>query len=347
MLKVAIIGGSGYTGLELLRVLRRHGQVQVVAVTSRKEAGLSVESLFPSLTGLFSGLNFEEPDITSIAKRSELVFTAVPHEAAMAVVPDLLQAGLKVIDLSADFRIHDQAVYEAWYSAHKAPQYLAAAVYGLPELYARQISNARLTANPGCYPTSAILPLAPLLKQRMIQHHGIIVDSKSGTSGAGRSPSMTTLFCEVNEGFCAYKVGQHRHTPEIEQELSIAAGAQVTINFTPHLLPVSRGILTTIYADLTDQNTSTEDILAALRGFYADKPFVRILPKGTFPNVLRVRGSNYCDIGCKVDIRTRRLILISAIDNLVKGASGQAIQNMNLMCGFPETEGLLQAPLYP
>lgn len=347
MLRVAIIGGSGYTGLELLRLLRRHGQVQVVAVTSRKEAGLSVESLFPSLTDLFPGLHFEEPDITSIAKRADLAFTAVPHEAAMAVVPDLLQAGLKVIDLSADFRIHDQSVYEAWYAPHKAPQYLTTAVYGLPELYANQIRNAKLIANPGCYPTSAILPLVPLLKEKLIQHQGIIVDSKSGTSGAGRSPSITTLFCEVNEGFCAYKVGQHRHTPEMEQELSIAAGTQVTINFTPHLLPVSRGILTTIYANLTDQNASTEDILAVLRDFYSDKPFIRILPKHTFPNVLRVRGSNYCDIGCKVDARTNKLILISAIDNLVKGASGQAIQNMNLMSGFSETEGLLQAPLYP
>lgn len=347
MLRVAIIGGSGYTGLELLRLLRRHERVQVVAVTSRKEAGLPVESLFPSLTGLFPNLTFEEPHTPSIAKRADLVFTAVPHEAAMAVVPELLSAGLKVIDLSADFRIHDQSVYEAWYSVHKSPQYLAEAVYGLPELYAQQIIDARLTANPGCYPTSTILPLVPLLKKKLIQHHGIIVDSKSGTSGAGRSPSLTTLFCEVNEGFCAYKVGQHRHTPEMEQELSVAAGAQVTINFTPHLLPVSRGILTTIYTDLTDRNVSTEDILTTLKDFYADKPFIRILPKGTFPNVLRLRGSNYCDIGCKVDTRTGKLILISAIDNLVKGASGQAIQNMNLMAGFQETEGLLQAPLYP
>jgi len=347
MLRVAIIGGSGYTGLELLRILRGHSQVEVVAVTSRKEAGMLVENLFPSLAGFFPGLTFETPEIAFLAKRVDMVFTAVPHEAAMAVVPDLLQAGLKVIDLSADFRIHDQSVYEAWYAQHKAPQYLASAVYGLPELYAEAIKAARLVANPGCYPTSTILPLVPLLRQKLISHQGIIVDSKSGTSGAGRSPSMTTLFCEVNEGFCAYKVGQHRHTPEIEQELSLAAGAQVTINFTPHLLPISRGILTTIYADLMDSKTSTEDILAVLQDFYRNSPFVRILPQGTFPNVLRTRGSNYCDIGCKVDMRTGKLILLSAIDNLVKGASGQAVQNMNLMAGLAETEGLLQVPLYP
>lgn len=308
---------------------------------------MPLEGLFPSLTGMFQELTFEEPHIESIVKRADLVFTAVPHEAAMAVVPDLLEAGLKVVDLSADFRIHDQKTYEMWYSPHKAPQYLASAVYGLPELYASQISAARLVANPGCYPTSAILPLVPLLKQKIIHPEGIIIDSKSGTSGAGRSPSLTTLFCEVNEGFCAYKIAQHRHTPEIEQELSIAAGKQITVNFTPHLLPISRGILTTIYADLTNKDTSTDEILSVLTDFYAGKPFVRILPKGVFPNVLRVRGSNYCDIGCKVDMRTGKLILISAIDNLVKGASGQAIQNMNLMAGLPETTGLNQAPLYP
>ncbi len=344
--RVAIVGASGYTGVELLRILKLHPAVEVTVVTSRQNSGTCVEELFPSLHG-YSHLKFTVPDIEAICRQADVVFTAVPHQTAMAVVPGFLEAGLKVIDLSADFRIRDQAVYEKWYQEHSAPQLLREAVYGLPELYGEQVTSARLVANPGCYPTSTILPLAPLLKSGMVKPENIIVDSKSGTSGAGRGAAVATLFCEVNEGFKAYKVGDHRHTPEIEQELSAAAGTGIIINFTPHLVPMNRGILSTIYCRLSDPGATTENVRQVLEEFYANAPFARILSEGSFPNVSSVRGSNYCDIGLKVDRRTGTLILVSAIDNLVKGASGQAVQNMNLMCGFAETLALEAAAVFP
>ncbi len=345
MIRVAIIGGSGYTGVELLRIFKNHPKIEVVAVTSRQYEGKPVSEVFPSLHG-YDDLLFSVPDVDSISQDADIVFTAVPHQAAMQVVPDFLEKGCKVIDLSADFRLRDKDTYEAWYQPHSCPDLLNTAVYGLCEIYRKEIVSADLVANPGCYPTSTILPLYPLLKNGFVSGSNIIVDSKSGTSGAGRSPSSATLYCEVNEGFKAYKVGEHRHTPEIEQELSCAAGKDVVINFTPHLVPMSRGILTTTYAML-EKEVSTGDILNFLGEFYKESPFVRILPEGSFPNVSHVRGSNYCDIGARVDKRTNRLILVSAIDNLVKGASGQAVQNMNLMTGLEEDTGLLTVPLYP
>ena len=344
--KIAIVGASGYTGVELLRILKLHPGVDVTVVTSRQYEGTRVEDLFPSLHG-YETLRFSAPDVDMICNNADLVFTAVPHQTAMAVVPQFIEAGLKVVDLSADFRIRSREVYEAWYQEHSAPELLGQAVYGLPELYRSRITSSRLAANPGCYPTSSILPLVPLLKKGMVRPEGIIIDSKSGTSGAGRGTSVATLFCEVNEGFKAYKVGEHRHTPEIEQELSSAAETRIKINFTPHLVPMNRGILSTIYCNLADPGTSTSDIINTLTQFYKDAPFVRVLPEGVFPNVSSVRGSNYCDIGVKVDARTGRLILVSVIDNLVKGASGQAVQNMNLMCGFEETLALEAAAVYP
>lgn len=346
MLRIAIIGGSGYTGVELLRLLKGHPEVNVVAVTSRKLAGKPVSEVFPSLYGLYGGLKFTEPDTRRLAKDTDIVFTAVPHKAAMAIAPELLEAGLKVIDLSADFRLHDQKIYEAWYEPHSAPGLLSQAVYGLSEIYRAEIEAARLVANPGCYPTSALLPLVPLLRAGLVSPDDIVIDSKSGASGAGRNPSTGTLFCEINEAFKAYKIAEHRHTPEIEQELSIAAGRDIVVNFTPHLVPMSRGILTTIYTKPA-KSASTAELLETLRVFYQGRPFVRILPQGVFPDVSSVRGSNFCDIGMVLSSRTNRLIMVSAIDNLVKGASGQAIQNMNIMCGLPETTGLANAPLFP
>ncbi len=345
MIKAAIVGGSGYTGVELLRILHRHPHVEVVSVTSRKHAGTPVASLFPSLSSVYT-LKFQAPDIPALSRSCDVVFTAVPHQTAMSIVPELLAEGTKVIDLSADFRIRDRAVYEAWYVPHTAPELLDEAVYGLTEIYREKVAGARLVANPGCYPTSAILPLYPLLKEGLVAGEGIVVDSKSGTSGAGRSASLATIFCEVNEAFKAYKVGEHRHTPEIEQELSAAANKETVINFTPHLVPMSRGILTTIYARAAEGAT-TGDVLTALADYYAGARFVRIRPEGEFPNVSHVRGSNFCDIGAKVDQRTGRAILVSAIDNLVKGASGQAVQNMNIMFGLEEAAGLDALALFP
>ena len=345
MVRCAIVGGSGYTGVELLRLLHLHPEAEVVAVTSRRHAGEPVDELFPSLAHAYS-LRFQEPDPGRLAAEAQMVFTAVPHQAAMEVVPALLEAGCRVVDLSADFRLRDPRVYGEWYGPHSAAGLLREAVYGLPELYGEQVASARLVANPGCYPTSALLPLVPLLRAGMVAPDPIIVDSKSGASGAGRTGSVALSFCEVNQGFRAYKVAEHRHTPEMEQELSEAAGRAVVINFTPHLVPMSRGILTTIYCQPA-QGVTTQAVLERLSSFYAEAPFVRVLPLGRFPDCAHVRGSNFCDIGARLDRRTGRLILVSAIDNLVKGAAGQAVQNMNIMWGMEETLGLRSLPLHP
>ncbi|HYA12796.1 MAG TPA: N-acetyl-gamma-glutamyl-phosphate reductase, partial [Syntrophales bacterium] len=270
----------------------------------------------------------------------------LPHGISMSVVPIFLEAGKKVVDLSADFRLRDVTVYEQWYSRHAAPDFIKEAVYGIPELYRDYISNARLVANPGCYPTSVILGLAPLLKAGWIDDASIIVDAKSGVSGAGREPQVGMLFCEVDEGFKAYKVGKHRHTPEMEQEIGILAGHDVRISFTPHLLPISRGILSTIYATLGKDLTDV-DLIELYNEFYEGKKFVRIYKSGMFPDISSVRGSNYCDIGLTIDRRTKRVIIICTIDNLIKGASGQALQNMNLMCGISEDTGLNMISLFP
>ena len=345
MIKAAILGGSGYTGVELMRIIHLHPEVELVWVTSRKHAGKSVTSLFPSLIA-YDGLNFIDPSDKAAEQKVDVVFTAVPHQTAMNAVPHYLAAGAKVVDLSADFRIRNQAVYEEWYVKHTAPELLEKAAYGLPEIYESRIKESRLVANPGCYPTSTILPLFPLLKEGLIDSQGIVVDSKSGASGAGRGASVALLFCEVNEAFKAYKVGQHRHTPEIEQELSVAAGNGVTINFTPHLVPMSRGILTTSYSK-AKEGVATKDVLERLEHAYKKCPFVKVLPEGSFPNVAHVRGTNFCFIGAFVDERTGRVILVSAIDNLTKGASGQAVQNMNLMFGLDQETGLNSLALFP
>lgn len=345
MIRVAVMGASGYTGVELLRLLSRHPEIKLSVVTSRQQAGKQISESFPSLYGVVD-LVCSDSSPSEVAAQADLVFTALPHKTAMEVVPTLLAGGCKVVDLSADYRLEDVQVYEAWYQAHTSPELLKEAVYGLPELKREQIRTARLVANPGCYPTSASLALMPLLGHACIDLDSIVIDSKSGTSGAGRGAKVGSLFCEVNEAFKAYGVAAHRHTPEIEQTLSTVAGSTVQVSFTPHLLPINRGILSTCYATLTRQ-LSLDELHDMFVDAFASEPFVRVLPKGVYPDVAHVKGSNYCDIGVAVDVRNGRVIVIAAIDNLVKGASGQAIQNMNLMYGWDEDLGLQQLALSP
>ncbi|HJV36078.1 N-acetyl-gamma-glutamyl-phosphate reductase [Geomonas sp.] len=346
MLKVAIVGASGYTGVELLRILHAHPEVAVTVVTSEQNAGRPISDVFPTLRNRCD-ITLENVEPVSIAERVDVVFTALPHKAAMEVVPTFLKMGKDVVDLSADYRLRDAEVYGRWYEKHMNPELLAKAVYGIPELRRAKICEASLIANPGCYPTSVILGLAPLLKGKMIDPKSIIVDSASGVTGAGRGAKVDNLYCEVNEGFKAYGVGGvHRHIPEIEQELSLLAGNDITISFTPHLVPMDRGILSTIYS-MPLGKVKASELVTLYQEFYDGEPFVRVLPEGRVPSTANVRGSNFCDIGVVVDERTGRIIVISAIDNLVKGASGQAVQNMNLMCGLPETLGLDILPVFP
>jgi len=346
MTRVAIVGASGYTGVELIRLLLDHPRVTISVVTSEQSAGKKVSDIFPSLRSRCDHI-LEPLDPERVAASVDLVFTALPHEEAMKVVPRFLDAGKRVIDLSADYRLKDPRTYGEWYAPHATPELLAEAVYGLPELRRREIRESRLVANPGCYPTSIILGVAPLLAERVIDPGTIICDSKSGVSGAGRGAKVDSLFCEVNDSFRAYGVGGvHRHIPEIEQELSRLAGLPVTVTFTPHLVPMDRGILSTIYA--TPVRAMTADALHDLyMTHYETEPFIRVLPKGVFPSTAAVRGSNFCDIGVTVDRRTGRVVVVSAIDNLVKGASGQGVQNMNILCGCPEVTGLGGVALFP
>ncbi|MBE0584443.1 MAG: N-acetyl-gamma-glutamyl-phosphate reductase, partial [Desulfofustis sp.] len=326
--------------------LDSHPEVIVTAATSRQHEGKPLSAIYPHLYQR-TDLVCTNPSTAELAELADFFFCAVPHQAAMEMVPRLIEAGRKVVDLSADFRFREVAVYEQWYQPHSAPALAAAAVYGLPELYRERIRPAGLVGNPGCYPTAVTLALAPLLQAGVIDTGSIIIDAKSGTSGAGRGASQATLYCEVTDGFRAYKVGgTHRHTPEIEQNLGDCAGHPISVTFTPHLLPISRGILSTIYANL-NAAVDEDGLRDLLQQRYRDEPFVRILERGQQPATQYVRGSNLCDIQVTMDRRTKRVILTAAIDNLVKGAAGQAIQNMNLMCGFAETTGLAQIPLFP
>lgn len=345
MIRVCIYGGSGYTGMELTRLLLHHPDAGVVSITSRRFADVPVAEVYPVLMGQTDLVYTNDPP-EELVKNCDLVFLALPHGASMELAPVFLNAGKKVIDLSADFRIRDLGVYEAWYRKHTAPGLIPEAVYGLPELYREEIRGARLLANPGCYPTSVILGLAPALGSGLVDPSSVIADSKSGATGAGREPLIPSLYCEVSGAFKAYKVGGHRHTPEIEQELGRIAKTGMTISFTPHLLPLKRGILSTMYAKL-DRDVSLDEAVALYRDFYQNEPFVRICGAGQFPNISSIAGSNFCDIGVAVDKRTNRLIVVSVIDNLIKGASGQAIQNMNIMYGLPEAAGLPRVALYP
>jgi len=336
-LKVSIIGATGYTGAELVKILLRHPKVEIEAITSQSFAGKKISEVYPWLS---TDLVCQSLDVERIASFSSFIFLALPHAASMEVVGKLYLKRKRIVDLSADFRLESPPVYERWYGvAHKKKDLLKQAVYGLPELYREKIKGARLVANPGCYPTSTILSLAPLLRFDLIKEDSIIVDSKSGVTGAGRKLSLKTHFPEVNENLSAYQVGCHRHIPEIEQELAKLAQKEVKITFVPHLVPLNRGILSTCYADLKD-SPQPKDLVKVFEDFYREEPFVEILPQGCFPQVKDVVNSNRCQIGLMVDEKKRRVIVISTIDNLGKGASSQAVQNMNIMCGFEETMGL-------
>jgi len=348
LIKAGLVGVTGYTGMELARLMTHHSSMELVRATSRSEAGKTLADIYPFLTRLPLGdLVISQPDPADLAAECDVVFLAVPHKTAMEIAAELLNEGVKVVDLSADFRINDKATYEEWYATeHTKPEYLAEAVYGLPELYLDEIMGARLIANPGCYPTSAILGLTPALSAGLISTENIVIDSKSGTSGAGRGAKVGTLFCEVHDSFKAYGLASHRHTPEIEQEISKVAETDITVSFNTHLLPIDRGILSTMYTTLTGEHT-VDDVLDVYMDFYADKPMVRVLPKGQLPETRYVRGTVFCDIGVVVDPRTNRLIVVSAIDNLCRGASGQALMNANLICGLDIDEGLPMAPMMP
>lgn len=346
MIKVGIIGATGYTGVELVRLLSGHPQAEIVALTSQSYVGQSLPEVYPSLEG-YSNLICQEQNVAQVANLADVVFTALPHGLSMPVAQEVAAAGKKFIDLGADFRFDNPLIYEEWYQVeHTAPQLAPRAVYGLPEINREAVKGAQIVGNPGCFPTSAILGLAPLLKGGLIEKDTIIIDSKSGVSGAGRGLSLGSHYSEVNENFKAYNIGVHRHTPEIEQELSKLAGEKVTISFTPHLVPMTRGILSTIYSRL-NSNFSTEEIIERYQEFYAGEPFIHIMPKGQYPQTKWATGSNNCYIGLTVDPRTQRVVVVAAIDNLVKGASGQAIQNMNLLFGLPETMGLSTPGMYP
>ena len=343
--KVGIVGATGYTGLELLRLLLHHPQVEVTALTSQKYAGVPIDQVFPSLMKHLQ-LKCEELTVDQISKKTDFIFTAVPHKTAMETVPLFYRQGKRVVDLSADFRFKDAGVYERWYQKHTSADLLPESVYGLPELHREKIRNAKIVGNPGCYPTGALIGLIPLVKKGMVSLENIVIDSKSGVSGAGRDVVLESLFCEVNEGVKAYKIFEHRHLPEIEQELSQMAQKEIRVTFVPHLIPMDRGILSTLYVRLI-KKLKTEELLNAFQDYYRGEPFIRVYPKGKLPNTKDVRGSNYCDIGAVVSEPDERAVVVTAIDNLVKGASGEAVQNMNIMLGYPETMGLDVLPLAP
>jgi len=350
MINVAVLGASGYTGGELLRLLGLHPKVKLVAATSEQSSGQPVENVFPNLKGRLA-LTLEPLNLDRLIDRADLFFLALPHTSAMVVASRLIETKKKVIDLSADFRLKDPNTYETWYKTpHLHPDLLNRAAYGLPELHRTAIQSARLVANPGCYPTGALLGLLPLMAKSWIDPGGIIIDAKSGVSGAGRSPGRAYHFPEVNESVTAYSIGRHRHLPEIEQELSGLARKKISVTFTPHLLPVNRGILSTIYTR-PNKAIGTEEAVALFSDYYKKEPFVHVLPAGELPNTRNVQGANDCHIGLAVDghadSKHPALVIVTAIDNLVKGAAGQAIQNMNLMMGYEETLGLMAPGLFP
>ena len=343
--KVSIIGATGYTGAELLRILINHPAVEIKYITSESSTNEDICQIYPHLNGIYHQKLISMEHIDTIASESDVIFIGLPHGHAMGLYSKLSGRQVKVIDLGADYRLNDSSVYEKWYNVkHTDPTNKA--VYGLPELYRDKIKESNLVANPGCYVTASILALAPLIKNKLISFKGIIVDAKSGTTGAGRSLSLGMHFPEVFGNFKAYGVCSHRHTPEIEQVYSDLAGEEVLINFTPHLLPIDRGILATCYAELHN-GTTKEAIETSFNDFYKDEYFVRVLGKGNFPSLKNIRGSNFVDIGWQIDERTGKIIVVSTLDNLVKGASGQAVQNMNIIFGLQETMGLTSVPLYP
>lgn len=346
MVKVGIIGSTGYAGVELVRLLLQHKDVEIVWYGSRSYIDKKYYEVFRNMFQIVDAKCMDD-DMETLADSVDVIFTATPQGLCASLVKEEVLNKVKIIDLSADFRIKDVSVYEQWYGMeHKSPQFIDEAVYGLCEINRDKVRDARLVANPGCYPTCTILSIYPLLKEGLINPDTIIVDAKSGTSGAGRGAKVNNLFCEVNENIKAYGVATHRHTPEIEEQLSYAAGSDVLINFTPHLVPMNRGILITAYASL-NKKVSYEEVKAVYDKYYDSEQFVRVLDKDVPPETRWVEGSNYVDVNFKIDERTNRIIMMGAMDNLIKGAAGQAVQNMNLMFGFDEKEGLLQIPMFP
>lgn len=351
MIKVGIIGSTGYAGGELVRLLTQHKDAQIVWYGSRSYIDQKYSSVYGNMFQIVDDKCMDD-NMEELAKQVDVIFTATPQGLCASLVNDDVLSKVKIVDLSADFRIKDVAVYEKWYGIeHKSPQYIEEAVYGLCEINREDVKKARLIANPGCYTTCSILTAYPLVKEGLIDPHTLIVDAKSGTSGAGRGAKVANLYCEVNENIKAYGVANHRHTPEIEEQLGYAAGEEILINFTPHLVPMNRGILATEYATLNKKADGSlptyEEIKAVYDKYYADEKFVRVLDKDVCPETKWVEGSNYVDINFKIDERTGRIIMMGALDNVVKGAAGQAVQNMNLMFGLPEDEGLDLVPMFP
>lgn len=346
MIKASIIGATGYTGVELVRILSCHPQVELAVLTTQSYVGEQIEELYPSLKGKVE-ITCSPQDTAQVVGESDVIFVALPHGHSVPVVQEAVERGKKVVDLGADFRFRQAGVYEEWYQVkHEAPELSAQAVYGLPELYRDQIKKASVVANPGCYPTASILALAPAVKAGLVDPNTIIIDAKSGVSGAGRKASLITHFGEANENVNPYGVASHRHTPEIEQELTALAGEEFAVSFTPHLMPMTRGILATCYATLTGA-VSEEQLRRIYEEFYQGEPFVHLLQPGQWPHTKWVYGSNRCLINLAIDRRTGRLVVCSVIDNLVKGAAGQAVQNMNLLFDLPETCGLDFNAIYP
>ena len=357
-MEVSVIGASGYTGVELLRLLALHPKAKVVGITSEQSQGQSLTSVYPGFKGFFdhcptlqaigkpSGKD-SWPGLDALLEKSKFFFTALPHGTAMNCVKYLRKKGAKVIDLSADFRFDDVKTYESWYQKHEAPELLKEAVYGLPEFHRKKIQKANLIATPGCYPTSAILALAPFLAKKMIDPSSIIIDSKSGASGAGRGAKVDNLFSEIADSIRAYSIACHRHTPEMEQEMAKILGSPIKITFTPHLIAASRGILTVAYGTLT-QNVSAKELNQVAKDYYEKENFIRVFDQESpLPAIRNVRGSYYCDLSIRLDERTNRLIVVSVLDNLCRGASGLSVASMNLMNGYPEEMGLNQIPLFP
>lgn len=346
MIRVGIIGATGYAGGELVRLLLGHREAKIVWYGSRSYVDQKYADIYQNMFQLVDAACLDD-NMESMAEQVDVIFTATPQGLCASLVNEEILHKVKIIDLSADFRIKDVKVYEKWYGMeHKAPQYIEEAVYGLCEINREAVKKARLIANPGCYPTCSFLSVYPLVKEGLVDPHTIIIDAKSGTSGAGRGAKVDNLFCEVNENIKAYGVAGHRHTPEIEEQLSLAAGEPVLINFTPHLVPMQRGILVTAYASLK-KDVSYEEVKAVYDRYYEKEYFIRVLNKDVCPQTRWVEGSNFVDVNFKIDTRTKRIILMGAMDNLVKGAAGQAVQNMNLMFGIAEEEGLGMVPMFP
>lgn len=346
MWKVGIIGATGYAGQELVRILNGHSAIQISGLGSNSYQGQAFSEVYPHFRGVVD-LTCQAADDPQLIANSDVIFIALPHGHSVKIAQTALKQGKRVIDLGADFRLKDPEVYKEWYQIEGADkEQLSAAVYGLSEINRKKIAHSMLVANPGCYPTTIILALAPLLEEKVIDPSLMIIDSKSGVSGAGRGTSLNTHYCETNENLKAYGVPKHRHIPEIEQELSLKADQKVQVSFTPHLIPITRGMLSTIYT-VPLEGIEPKDIAEIYQAYYGTEPFIRLLPAGELPHTKWVAGTNYCDLGYSWDERTGRLTLFSAIDNLVKGAAGQAVQNMNIMLGLEETLGLLGTAIYP